>query len=89
VDDDPGIQHLLVAGLRMDGFSAHACADAERAFAVFERVQPLIVITEVLLPGMEGLSFCRRMRTMSQVPIIVLTVMDDPRGGGGAGSRGG
>jgi DNA-binding response OmpR family regulator len=73
VDDEQSIQTLLSFPLRKDGYEVVQATDGREALARFgERAFDLVVL-DVMLPRMDGLEVCRRMRARSSVPIIMLT----------------
>ena len=78
-DDDPGILQVVSTILQLNGFFAFTCGDGDSALSLFEKVQPRLVILDVRMPGMDGLSVCRRLRSISDVPIVMLTVIDDQK----------
>jgi DNA-binding response OmpR family regulator len=78
-DDDPGILRAVSTLLQLHGFFAFTCRDGDSALRLFEEVQPRLVILDVRMPGMDGLTLCRRIRAASDVPILVLTVIDDQK----------
>lgn len=78
VDDDPATLRIVSIALQMNGYFAVTSPDAEHALALFPDVQPQLLIVDVRLPSMDGLSFCRRIRSVSDVPIMMLTIVDNP-----------
>jgi DNA-binding response OmpR family regulator len=78
VDDDQGILNIVSSMLRLDDLFPFTCGDGARAIAAFHEVHPELVILDVALPGLDGLEVCRRLRAVSRVPIIMLTVMTEP-----------
>ncbi|MDG9666617.1 response regulator transcription factor [Hahella sp. CR1] len=77
VDDDKSLTRLVRQFLEQNGFSVHVIHDGESAVAWLERNQPQLIILDVMLPGMDGLSVCREVRTHYKGPIIMLTSLDD------------
>jgi DNA-binding response OmpR family regulator len=78
-DDDPGILHVVSTILQLNGFIVSTCGDGESTLRLFEELQPRLLILDVRMPGMDGLAVCRRVRSMSDAPIVVLTAMDDQK----------
>ncbi len=77
VDDDPDIRELVGTLLTREGFAVTP-ADSGRALDVALRQGfPDLVILDLMLPGEDGLSICRRLRATSQVPILMLTAKSD------------
>jgi two-component system response regulator BaeR len=77
VEDDPRIASLLLDYLRVEGFEARSLADGQRALAEVERAAPDLLILDVNLPGLDGVSICRAVRARSDVPILMLTARVD------------
>ena len=73
VDDEPQLTRVLRTGLSSRGYEVRAAADGLTAFDTFNDWQPDLVITDLGMPNMNGLELCRRLRAISQVPIIVLS----------------
>jgi two-component system, OmpR family, response regulator MprA len=77
IDDDPRITSLLQRMLRFAGYAVRKASDGVQGLAMAAEQQPDLVILDVMLPGMDGLTVCRRMRLLGDVPILVLTARDD------------
>jgi len=75
VDDDPEIRELLAHFLREHGFRVSAAADGDAMFERLHEHQPDLVVLDLMLPGEDGLSLCRRLSTSHSVPIIMLTAV--------------
>jgi DNA-binding response OmpR family regulator len=73
VDDEQSIQTLLSYPLRKDGYEVVNATDGRQALARFEEGSFDLVVLDVMLPHVDGLEVCRRMRARSTVPIIMLT----------------
>jgi DNA-binding response OmpR family regulator len=73
VDDEPIVREVVVSYLRRDGFRTLETGDGEEACQLAESERPDLVVLDLMLPGLDGLSVCRRLRTFSQVPVIMLT----------------
>jgi DNA-binding response OmpR family regulator len=73
VDDDPKIRELLRLYVERDGHRPLFAADGETALDLAARRRPDIVLLDVMLPGIDGLEVCRRLREASDVPILLLT----------------
>jgi DNA-binding response OmpR family regulator len=73
VDDEESIQTLLGYPLRKDGYSVTSALDGREALQRFGESRFDLVILDVMLPKLDGVEVCRRMRRSSQVPIIMLT----------------
>src|SRR5690348_14916483 len=77
VDDEQAIQTLLAYPLRRDGYEVVAAHDGREALDRFAEQRFDLVVLDVMLPGLDGIEVCRRLRSRSQVPIIMLTARDD------------
>jgi two-component system response regulator MtrA len=77
VDDDTALAEMLGIVLRGEGFDPVHCADGESAMAVFRETRPDLVLLDVMLPGLDGIEVCRRIRAESGVPIVMLTAKTD------------
>ncbi|HYW29621.1 MAG TPA: response regulator transcription factor [Gaiellales bacterium] len=77
VDDEESIQKLLTFPLEREGYRVVPARDGEEALQRFSETPVDLVILDVMLPKMDGLEVCRRLRTTSAVPIIMLTARDD------------
>jgi DNA-binding response OmpR family regulator len=77
VDDEQAIQTLLAYPLRRDGYEVVAAHDGREALDRFSEQRFDLVVLDVMLPRVDGIEVCRRMRARSQVPIIMLTARDD------------
>ena len=76
VDDDPKINSVLSRGLRFEGYAVHVAADGPDALRVARDAALDLVVLDVMLPGMDGLEVCRRLRRGTNVPILMLTARD-------------
>src|SRR5687767_7675939 len=79
VDDEPQLTRVLRTGLTSRGFDVRAAADGLAGFEVFSDWQPDLIITDLAMPNMDGLEFCRRVRAISQVPIIILSAKGEEK----------
>jgi two-component system KDP operon response regulator KdpE len=79
VDDEPQIGRVMRTGLSTHGFEVRVAADGEAALDLFNDWRPALVITDLSMPNMGGLEFCRRVRLTSDVPLIVLSVKSEER----------
>ena len=73
VDDDKNICELLRLYLEREGYETKIAYDGEAAFALFEEWEPELLLLDVMMPKQDGLETCRKIRTTSAVPIIMLT----------------
>src|SRR5947208_11313414 len=77
VDDDQALAEMLGIVLRGEGYEPVHCADGEMALETFRTTQPDLVLLDVMLPGVDGIEVCRRLRAESGVPIVMLTAKTD------------
>jgi Response regulators consisting of a CheY-like receiver domain and a winged-helix DNA-binding domain len=77
VDDEVKIVEAVVAYLNNSGYETFAAYDGQKAFTLFERVNPDLVILDLMLPVMTGEEVCKAIRRISRVPIIMLTAKID------------
>ncbi|MFM9597517.1 response regulator, partial [Streptomyces scabiei] len=73
VDDDLALAEMLGIVLRGEGFEVTHRADGPSALEAFHVLRPDLVLLDVMLPGMDGIEVCRRMRAESGVPIVMLS----------------
>jgi DNA-binding response OmpR family regulator len=77
VDDEDSVQKLLAYPLERDGFRVLQARDGQEALERFQREHVDLVVLDVMLPKLDGLEVCKRLRADSTVPIIMLTARDD------------
>jgi DNA-binding response OmpR family regulator len=73
VDDEPAIVRLVRAELQSEGYAVLAAASGEEALARLDEDRPDLVVLDLMMPGIDGFETLRRIRTESQVPVIMLT----------------
>ena len=79
VDDEPQLIRVLRTGLKSRGYDIRAAADGLAGLELFTDWRPDLVITDLAMPNVDGLEFCRRLREFSQVPIIVLSAKGEEK----------
>src|SRR6476646_1914036 len=79
VDDEPQLIRVLRTGLKSRGYDVLAAEDGQSGFKLFQDWKPDLVITDLEMPNMDGLELCRRLRAISQVPIIILSAKGEER----------
>jgi two-component system KDP operon response regulator KdpE len=79
VDDEPQLTRVLRTGLTSRGYDVRAAADGLAGFETFSDWHPDLVITDLAMPNVDGLELCRRLRAISQVPIIVLSAKGEEK----------
>jgi two-component system, OmpR family, response regulator len=77
VDDEEAVQKLLTYPLEREGFRVLQAHDGEEALARFRSDHVDLVVLDLMLPKVDGLEVCKRLRADSNVPIIMLTARDD------------
>src|SRR5437879_10014708 len=77
VDDEKHILELARLYLTREGYEVEGVGDGAQAVARFSQVKPDLVILDIMLPGVDGLTICKEIRKQSQVPIIMLTAKDE------------
>jgi DNA-binding response OmpR family regulator len=73
VDDDPTVAEVVARYLEREGFSVVTCGDGAVGLQKVLASPPALVVLDLMLPGLDGLEVCRRLRESSDVPIIMLT----------------
>lgn len=77
IDDDARLTEMLGDYLRSRGYQLDLCGDGESGLLAQAKTDYQAVILDIMLPGMDGLEVCRRIRARSQVPILMLTARGD------------
>ena len=77
VDDDKNICELIGLYLKKEGFAVEYAYDGEEALARFKSFSPDLLVLDLMLPKLDGISVCREIRASSNVPIIMLTAKVD------------
>jgi two-component system, OmpR family, alkaline phosphatase synthesis response regulator PhoP len=77
VEDEEAIASFVAAYLRKDGFAVKATASGREALAFVRSDQPSLVILDLMLPDLDGMEVCRRIRETSDMPVLMLTARDD------------
>lgn len=77
IEDDPAVREGARLALRRQGHDVAAAGTGEEGLGRLGSFRPDVVVLDLMLPGMSGLEVCRRIRTDSQVPIIMVTAMGD------------
>ncbi|MGH2378124.1 MAG: response regulator [Candidatus Limnocylindria bacterium] len=78
VDDDPGVVGAVGELLREQGYSVRAVTDPRKAVEAFEDFGPDLVILDVLMPSVDGISLCLHLRRESDVPVLFLSAKREP-----------
>ncbi|WP_309248154.1 MtrAB system response regulator MtrA [Rothia santali] len=77
VDDDDALAEMVGIVLSNEGFEPTFCETGDRALAAFESYDPDLVLLDLMLPGINGIEVCERIRESSDVPVIMLTAKSD------------
>jgi two-component system, OmpR family, response regulator MprA len=80
IDDEESIIDLIKLGLKYEGFEVVAAGEGEEGIASAQRTNPIFIILDWMLPDMDGLEVCRRLRsnpTTHDIPILLLTAKDE------------
>lgn len=75
-EDEAALRDFINRNLRARGFEVLEASNGLEAMALWEREDPDLLILDIMMPRMDGLEVCRRVREYSSVPIIVLTALD-------------
>jgi DNA-binding response OmpR family regulator len=76
-DDDPSIRRVLTRVLELNDYAIIAASDGSEALQLFDERQPDLLILDIRMPLIDGLTVCAQVRTTSDVPIVMLTALED------------
>lgn len=79
VEDEPDFVRLIQYTFQKEGFKVFSAGEAEGGLALARSLKPDLIILDVMLPGMDGMEFCRLLRKETQVPIMFLTAKKSDR----------
>jgi DNA-binding response OmpR family regulator len=77
VDDDPEIRALVARLLRAEGYAVTQASDGAALTTLLARDPPDLLVLDIMMPGEDGLSICRRLRKTTAIPILMLTAKGD------------
>ncbi len=77
VEDEPTIALSVAHRLRAEGYSVEIAPDGPTAVELAARLQPDVLVLDVMLPGFDGLEVCRRVQALRPVPVLMVTARDD------------
>ena len=77
VDDSPEILQLVASALRRDGFEVREAASGDQALVLVREDEPDLVVLDLMMPGIDGIETCRRLREFSRAYVIMLTARAD------------
>jgi DNA-binding response OmpR family regulator len=78
VDDEEALRASLSYALIKEGYKVTTAADGQSALKLFHKEVPDVIILDLMLPGIDGMELCWRIRAFSKVPILMLTAKDQP-----------
>jgi two-component system, OmpR family, response regulator RegX3 len=76
IEDEESYRQALSAGLGREGFEVTVAADGLEGLRLFSELRPDIVLLDMLLPGIHGIEVCRRLRSQSDVPVVMVSAVD-------------
>lgn len=82
IDDEENIIEFIKLGLRYEGFQVESAPDGEQGIVAAQRINPELIILDVMMPGIDGMEVCQRLRsnpTTRDIPILMLTAKDEVR----------
>ncbi|MDC4232673.1 MtrAB system response regulator MtrA [Actinomyces sp. B33] len=77
VDDDVALAEMIGIVLETEGYAVSTCSDGAHAVEEFRSLAPDLVLLDLMLPGLDGIEVCRRIRRESDVPVVMLTARSD------------
>jgi DNA-binding response OmpR family regulator len=77
VEDEPLVVEVVSRYLQREGFAVASAFDGPSGWESFQEVRPHLVVLDLMLPGMDGIEVCRRIRAESETPVIILTARGD------------
>ena len=80
IDDDARLVHIVSLYLQVQQFDVTSATDGEAALEILRRGLPDLVVVDIMMPGLDGISLCRRIRQLpggASVPLIVFTALSD------------
>lgn len=76
VDDDLALLSVLARRLRREGYEVRTSSSGHGALAMIEQVWPSLLIVDLMMPRMDGFELCRRVKSVADLPIIILSAVD-------------
>ena len=77
VDDDSSIRELLSTALEDDGYEVVPATNGQDALSVVQRWRPDVIVLDLMMPVMDGWTFAKRLRELDEIPIVVLSAVND------------
>lgn len=78
IDDDPAITELLSVMLLANGFDVLIANSGQDGLRIIQEKSPRLIILDLMMPNMDGWQVCKTVRSFSNVPILILSALDDP-----------
>lgn len=78
IDDDNAITELLAMLLRTHGYEVVTANNGEEGIKFIKEKNPHVIVLDLMMPGIDGWQVCKRVRAFSNVPIVILSALDDP-----------
>ncbi|MDF2572903.1 MAG: walR, partial [Sporomusa sp.] len=73
IDDEPKILRFISANLKSLGYEPHIFQNGSEALDKFDILDPELILLDLMMPGLDGITLLKRLRTFSNVPVIILT----------------
>ena len=77
VDDNEQIVQILAQYVKAEGWPFLTARSGEEALSLFDAAAPSLILLDIMLPGIDGMEVCRRIRSVSSVPILMITARDE------------
>jgi len=77
VDDNEQILKILIQYVEAEGWPYLTARSGEEALSLFDAASPALMLLDIMLPGIDGLEVCRRIRSVSMIPILMITAKDE------------
>jgi DNA-binding response OmpR family regulator len=77
IEDEPTVAEVVDRYLRRDGYDVSVVHHGSLAMEAYDRIQPDLVVLDLMLPGVDGIEICRRIRSSARTPVIMLTARAD------------
>ena len=77
VDDNEQILKILTQYIETEGWPYLTARSGEEALALFDAASPSLILLDIMLPGIDGLEVCKRIRSVSSIPILMITAKDE------------
>ncbi|MDQ3813738.1 MAG: response regulator transcription factor [Armatimonadota bacterium] len=78
IEDDPAIARLIMANLSRSNLDCCHAQDGIEGLTLFQQYDPHLVLSDMMMPGLDGREVCARIRESSMVPVIIITAADSP-----------